>query len=319
MTILIATVESEINSWHEAFTRLATQFDLNADDIECWPNVANKSLVEYLVVWKPPYDICTSLPHLKAIFNLGAGVDHLLLDDSLPKHVPIMRVVDDNLTRRMGEYILLQTLYHLRSMPKLRTAQRHKKWLDQYDPHAAQVNVGIMGLGEIGSHCVGLLRDMGFNTYGWSNSPKNIAGVKTYNGRAELDEFLNQVEILINLLPHTANTDKLVDYAFLKKLKSDGALGGASYIAAGRGKTHVENDLLRALNDGCLKSASMDVFEQEPLPASSPLWTLDNLVITPHIAAASDRDTVSLQILQQIATHKQGGKFQHIVDLAQGY
>lgn len=230
-----------------------------------------------------------------------------------------MRVVDDNLTRRMGEYILLQCLIHLRDMPKLRVAQQQHNWLNQYDPDAAEVAVGIMGLGEIGHHCAKLIQQMGFKTLGWSNSPKNIGGVKTYAGADQLDEFLNQTEILVNILPHTAATDKLVSYEFLAKLNHDGALKGATYIAAGRGKTHVEADLIRALNDGSLKAASMDVFEQEPLSPDSPLWDLDNLILTPHNAATSDRQTVSQQILAQIATHQRGGKLKNVVDLSKGY
>lgn len=272
-----------------------------------------------MAVWKPPYDICAKLPNLKVIFNLGAGVDHLLLDDSLPKDIPIVRVVDNNLTRRMGEYVLMQCLYHLREMPKLRVAQSQHIWLNQYDPNAADVTVGIMGLGEIGGHCAQLLHQMGFRVVGWSRSAKTIDGVKTYFGADQLAEFLAETEILINILPHTNATDKMVDYEFLGKLNHNGALKGASYIAAGRGKTHVEADLMKALKDGRLKSASMDVFEQEPLPVDSHLWDLQNLVITPHNAATSDRQTVSQQILAQIASHKKGGELKHIVDLKRGY
>lgn len=298
---------------------MAPKAGIDPNDIEYWPHVADLSKVEYLAVWKPPYDICAQLPNVKAIFNLGAGVDHLLLDDSLPKDIPIVRVVDDNLTRRMGEYVLLQVLYHLREMPKLQVAQCNHEWLEQYDPNAADVAVGIMGLGEIGSHCAQLLVQMGFKTLGWSNSAKNIKGVKSYTGLDQLDEFLAGTEILVNILPHTDATDKLVNRQLLNKLKSDGALQGTTYITAGRGKTHVETDIIDALKDGCLKSASMDVFEQEPLEASSPLWDMSNLVITPHNAATSDRQTVSAQILTQISNHKNGGALKHLVDLARGY
>ena len=121
--------------------------------------------------------LARQLPNVKVIFNLGAGVDHLLLDDSLPPNIPIVRVVDDNLTRRMGEYVLLQVLYHLREMPKLRVAQAAHEWPEQYDPDAVDVSVGIMGLGEIGGHCAALVQQMGFKTLGWSNSVKNITGV----------------------------------------------------------------------------------------------------------------------------------------------
>ncbi len=319
MSILIASLKESNVSWFNAFTHLAPQAGIEATEIAYWPEVKDLAAVEYLAVWKPPYDICAQLPNVKAIFNLGAGVDHLLLDDSLPKNVPIVRVVDENLTRRMGEYVLMQCLYHLREMPKLRVAQTKHIWLDQYDPNAADVTVGIMGLGEIGGHCARLVSQMGFKTIGWSRSPKHIDGVESYSGADQLDEFLGKTEILVNILPHTNATDKMVDYEFLGKLNATGALNGASYIAAGRGKTHVEQDLLRALKGGCLKSASMDVFEQEPLATDSGLWDLDNLVLTPHNAATSDRNTVSLQILEQIANHKKGGKLKHVVNLVRGY
>lgn len=319
ITILIASQKESNISWYNGFRAIAPKVGIDPNEIEYWPHVKNLSKVEYLAVWKPPYDICAQLPNVKVIFNLGAGVDHLLLDDSLPKNVPIVRVVDNNLTRRMGEYVLLQVLYHLREMPKLRAAQAKHQWLEQYDPNAVDVSVGIMGLGEIGGHCATLLQQTGFKTLGWSNSVKNIKGVKSYAGLDQLDEFLAETEILINILPHTDATHKLVNYQLLKKLKSDGALQGATYIAAGRGRTHIEVDIVQALQDGCLKSASMDVFEQEPLAAESPLWDLPNLVITPHNAATSDRQTVSEQILTQIANHRQGKALQNVVNLTKGY
>ncbi len=319
MSILIATPNPQDESWFEAFRRRSKQVNIQPSDIEFWPNVKNADDIEYLVTWKPPYKICDKLPKLKAIFNLGAGVDHLLLDDSLPKNVPIIRVVDDNLTQRMGEYVCLHTLYHQRNMVELNNLQTKHQWVEQYDPIASAVSVGVMGLGQIGAYCADLLVKIGFKTLGWSNSKKDINGVEAYTGAAELDEFLANTEILVNILPHTRQTDRLINYSLLKKLKKDGSLGGSSYITAGRGKTHVEHDILKALEDGCLKSASMDVFEQEPLAEDSPLWSLNNLLITPHNAASSDRETVSLQILKQIASHKLGGKLNNIVDLQRGY
>ncbi len=310
---------AENNNWVQAFKALAHKTGLNANDIEHYPNVSNLKTVKYLVVWKPPLGVYAKFPNLKAVFNLGAGVDHLLLDLSLPKNIPIVRIVDDNLTKRMGEFVCLHTLYHLRGMAGVQKAQRQTQWLQQADPIAAEVTVGIMGLGEIGTYCAKLLLAVGFNVIGWSNSKKHIKGVQSFAGNAELTGFLNQTEILINLLPHTPDTDKLVNYKLLSQLNSDGLLRGASFINAGRGKTHVEDDIIKALNDGCLKSASLDVFEAEPLASNSPLWTMENLILTPHNAATSDRRTVTLQILEQISTHMSGGELKNRVDLARGY
>ena len=319
MSIVIASEKALISQWLDIFKKYAAEFDINPNDIEFWPDVKDKQKVEYLIVWKPPYDISRQMPNAKAIFNLGAGVDHLLLDDSLPADVPIVRVVDENLTKRMGEYVCLHSLHHLREMPVLKKAQANNEWREIYNPTAHEVTVGVMGLGEIGAYCAILLTKLGFNVIGWSNSPKNLENVKYYSGTAELDTFLAQTEILVNILPHTAKTDKLVTYKLLSKLNKNGALQGATYITAGRGKTHHQADLIRALQDGNLKSASLDVFETEPLNADSPLWGLDNVVITPHNASLTDHITVSKQILGQIRNHKNNGVLINVVDLKRGY
>lgn len=307
------------NSWSTPFKKFVKQFEIAGHMVETWPNVEDKTKIKYLVAWKPPHDISAELPNLAAIFNLGAGVDHLLLDDSLPKQVPIIRIVDDNLTNRMGEYVSLHCLTHLRSLNDARNNQKLNNWEDVSHPTASQVTVGIMGLGVIGSHCAKILDIIGFNVIGWSNSSKNIPNITSYAGDAQLDLFLGKTDILVNLLPHTAATDKIVNYQLLSKLNGNSVLGSGIFINAGRGKSQVEADVAKALRDGTLKAASLDVFEQEPLPKNSELWALENLIITPHNAASSDRITVTKQILGQIENFEKGNKLINIVDRSKGY
>src|SRR5690606_38761434 len=154
-------------------------------------------------------------------------------------------------------------------------------------PEAADLTVGIMGLGVLGSDAARKLKVMGFNVIGWSKSKKSIEGVETFAG-PELDAFLGKTDILVGLLPLTSETSGIFDAGLFSKLRRGGALGAPVFINAGRGGSQVEADLLKALETGTLKGASLDVFETEPLPSNSPFWTMDNVEMTPHSAADSD-------------------------------
>ena len=160
---------------------------------------------------------------------------------------------------------------------------------------------------------------MGFNVIGWSRSRKAIAGVRCFAGPGELDAFLSETDMLVSLLPRTAETEGLVTRALLMKLRRNGALGGPVYINAGRGKTQIDADIAACLTDGTLKSASLDVFSDEPLPQDSLLWAAPNLVITPHVAAWSKRENVVHHVMRQIARHRAGLPLQHVIDPQAGY
>jgi glyoxylate/hydroxypyruvate reductase A len=159
----------------------------------------------------------------------------------------------------------------------------------------------------------------GFDVAGWARGPKQIDGVVSYAGEGELDAFLARTDILVNLLPLTPETRGFIDYGLVSRLARDGALGGPVFINAGRGGSQVEADLVRALTDGTLKGASLDVFETEPLPSHSPLWKLENVVITPHVAADSDPEAISAYVAEQIRTFEAGGTLRNTVDKATGY
>ena len=287
--------------------------------VHVWPaQIRDTSEIAYACVWKPPQGVLATFPRLKVIFSLGAGVDHILSDRTLPK-VPVVRIVDPDLTARMVEYVLLHVLMIHRRQRLYDTQQAQRIWRDHDQPTAAEVSVGVMGLGRMGSAAAAALRQIGFKVLGWSRTRKALAGIECHHGASGLEPFLARSEILVVLLPHTSATEGLIDLALLRKLKRDGAMGGAYLINAGRGRLHIDADILVGLEEGSLAGATLDVFPQEPLPATSPLWLHPHVTITPHNAAASDARALVTNVLAQIGRFEQGRPMENVIDHALGY
>jgi glyoxylate/hydroxypyruvate reductase A len=312
--ILIAVTGTSPEPWERRFRTLAPQRDLRV-----WPDrMGDVRDIAYACVWKPAPGVLARCPNLKAVLSVGAGVDHVFTDPDLPP-VPVVRIVDADLTMRMGEYVVLHVLMHHRFQRLYDAQQRARVWREDRQPAASAVTVGIMGLGVLGRHAADLLRRIGFSVAGWSRTAKSLEGVATFHGADGLDGFLALTDILVCLLPSTPDTKGLIDLALLRKLKRNGALGGPFLINAGRGATQVEADILSALDDGTLAGATLDVFESEPLSDASPLWTHPKVTITPHNAAASVPSALVRNMLAQIERFEAGGPLQHVVDPRAGY
>jgi glyoxylate/hydroxypyruvate reductase A len=274
--------------------------------------------VHYAAVWKPEPGELAAFPNLRVIFNLGAGVDALMADSSLPK-VPLVRVVVGDLTARMTEYVVLHVLMHHRQEPYLRASQRAKRWAPKSQWPASAVTVGILGLGTLGSDAAAVLKRLGFRVAGWSRNPRQIDGVDCFHGSSQLEAFLQQTDILVCLLPLTSDTRHILNRGLFTKLSRTGPIGAPVLINAGRGGLQVEADILQCLNDGTLGAASLDVFATEPLPPDSPFWTHPNVVLTPHNAADTDPDEISKYVARQIERFEAGGVLENVVDPARGY
>ena len=276
--------------------------------------------IEYIFIWKPKPDAFVGLKNLKAILSLGAGVDALLRNPSRPTDVPISRFMDDDLTQRMSDYVVAQVTMHQRLFTRFKRDQQAKRWKQLYPAPAWDATVGIMGLGSLGTDAIRHLKVFGYKLRGWSRTSKAIDGVETFAGPEQFEAFLTGTDILVNLLPLTAETQGILNYETFSKLKRGGIDGeGPVVINAARGGHQKEADLVRALTDGTLKAASLDVFEVEPLPVDSPLWEMDNVYITPHIAAASSERTGVAYFSQAIIEHEAGGPLPNVVDLSRGY
>jgi glyoxylate/hydroxypyruvate reductase A len=296
--------------WHELLSRTRT--------VVLEPDRPNDPSIEYAVVWKHRPGVLSTLPNLKIIFSVGAGVDHVFADPDLPD-VPIVRVVAKNLTQYMTEYVVWRVLDHHRQGMIYRAQQARRTWHEPPQPPANAIHVGIMGFGTLGRAAATALLALGFKVNGWSRSPRSMEGVNTFHGLQQLDTFLNATDILVSLLPLTPATRGLIDHKLLGKLNRDNGLGGAFLINAGRGQLQRDADIVRALDDGLIKEASLDVFETEPLPKTSPLWKHPKVFITPHAAATSDPVHLVPPMLAQMEAFERGEALQNLVDREAGY
>jgi len=304
--ILLAVTGLDPQPWEERMRTLAPQ-----RDIRLWPQrVGDPADIAYACAWHAPRGLFARLPRLQAIFSLGAGVDHVIADPNLPD-VPVVRIVDPDLTMRMTEYVVLHVLMHHRRHRLYDTQQRERVWHEHAQAPASAVAVGVMGLGVLGRAAALALRRLGFRVAGWSRTPKTLPDVETFHGDGGLDAFLRRTEILVCLLPATPATHGM--------LKLDGAAGGAYLVNAARGALQVDADILAALEEGSLAGATLDVFGREPLPAASPLWRHPKVTITPHNAAASDPRALVANVLRQIERFEAGLPLEHVIDRARGY
>jgi glyoxylate/hydroxypyruvate reductase len=292
---------------------------LPGHDIRIWPELGHVEDVAYAAAWLPPPNVVEALPNLKVIFSLGAGVDAILADPTLPTTVPIVRVNDPDLTNRMSEYIVLHCLMHLRQHRRLHEAQSRKEWLTFNQPSASAMTVGIMGLGVLGQDAAIKLMMIGFNVIGWSRSPKSLRGVDCYAGESNMDAFLARTDMLVSLLPATPTTDGIINRDLIRKLSRNGPFGAPILINAGRGRQQIEPDIIAALDAGELHAATLDVFHKEPLPKVSPLWSHPGITLTPHNAADSEPATICAYIAGQITRFERGEQLQNLVDRTRGY
>lgn len=274
--------------------------------------------VRYIFVWKPAPDAFDGLTNLKAVFSLGAGVDALMKHPRLPD-VPLVRFVDADLSQRMSDYVVAHVTMHHRQFTRFRADQRAKRWSQYYPPAAGETAVGIMGMGVLGQDAAQRLRPLGFELRSWSRTARQMDGVTGFAGAGELDAFLAGTDILVNLLPLTPETTGILNYETFSKLRRDRLAGGPVIINAARGGHQKEADIVRALGDGVLGAASLDVFETEPLPDSSPLWNIENCYITPHVAAISN-EASGVRYFSAILRDSEAGKpLINVVDRERGY
>lgn len=314
MSLLLAMTGWHVEDWRSRFQALLPEMP-----IVTLGEPFDRRAVHYVASWKHPPGSLAGLPNLAVIFSLGAGVDFLFADDRLPE-VPIARVVDPDLTTRMSEYVVLHCLMILRQQRRYDRQQREKLWDDDRDqPAARSVRVGVMGLGQLGLDAAHKLQVMGFDVAGWSRSAKSVDGLATFAGDEGLQDFLARTDILVSLLPLTEDTRGVINATLLAGLAQDGRLGGPYLVNAGRGGLQVENDILAALDAGTLKGATLDVFETEPLPVESPLWSHPAVTVTPHNSAMSEPLAVATLIANQIRRHQAGEPLEHLVDPNKGY
>jgi len=307
--LIFASSYDDPVAWSGALTALMPELD-----VRVWPETGPVEDVVAALVWKHPDGALRRFPNLKVVINLGAGVDPIFADPQLPDGIPIVRLVDPELTRGMTEYVVLHVLAMHRRMPELAEAQRAAEWRYIHPPDTRETRVGLMGLGNLGGHAAELLGRIGFRLSGWSRRPKSLPGVDCFHGRDQLAGFLDGCDSVVCLLPLTAATENLIDARVLANFPR-----GAAFINAGRGRIVVEDDLLAALDSGRLRHAVLDVFRTEPLPPDHRLWRHPRVTVTPHNATAGHPRSAAPQIVDNIRRVLAGEPPFNVVDRAAGY
>lgn len=269
----------------------------------------------YVFAWEPELGLIAKYPNIKAIFSLGAGVDHLTRDPYLPTDIPIIRMSDDGLKEGMAEFVVMTVLMHQRYMPRMLAAQRKRQWRRLFPPLARDVRVGILGYGALGEYCAQALKPLGYQLAAWSRTAKTPEdGVQHFTGSSEFEAFLKRTDILVGLLPSTPETTDLLNKATMALMPKY-----ASIINAGRGTLINLDDLVDLLDSGHLSAATLDVFVEEPLDSGSPLWLHDKIVITPHIASITRPDTAAQYVARNIKRIEEGLQPENVLDRSKGY
>jgi glyoxylate/hydroxypyruvate reductase A len=238
----------------------------------------------------------------------------MVADPTLPDGVPLVRLVDRLLTNRMTEFVTLAVLRHHRRALEYGALQAEGRWQPLTPPDTERTTVGILGLGEMGRASAAMLRSFGFQVVGWSRTAKRLPGVTAHHGTAGLEAVLRASRILVSLLPLTPETTGLLNARTLALLPR-----GASLVCAGRGAHLVDEALLAALDSGHIAGATLDVFNDEPLPPEHPYWSHPRVVVTPHVASETNPRSAAGVVADSIRRFEAGEPVANVVDRARGY
>jgi glyoxylate/hydroxypyruvate reductase A len=271
--------------------------------------------IDYFVGFRPPHGFLKTLPRLKAIFSLGAGVDGFLRDPEFPRHLPVVRFVDETLQREMAQYVAMHSLIIHRHQRGFDAAQQEHAWRQRMLARPTrEVCIGILGMGDIGAVTAERLLMFDFQVIGWSRGRKSVPGVTSFAGPEELPKFLARCDILVCMLPLTPETEGIMDAKLFAHLPK-----GAWVMNVGRGGHCNEQDLVAALDSDHLGGAVLDVFQTEPLAPDNVLWTHPKVTVTPHIAGITDPRNAAAFVVDCVARAQSGAPFKNVVDLNRGY
>lgn len=317
--IILSVGDWAPEGWIAHLERFVPREDIIFSDGTDLPDADVCQQVQYAVAWHTPEGFFANFPNLTAVLSAGAGVDHLVRRADLADGVDVIRVIDPDLTGRVTAWTVMNVIAHHRQLLAYQDAQARSSWEPLPQTSAPDVRVGIMGYGELGQSVANVLDPLGYDVAGWARSAKPDAAVPVFAGTSALDEFLARSDILICLLPLTDETRGILNADLFAKLPQDGLTGGPFLINGGRGGHQNEGDLLKALQDGTLKGASIDVFHQEPMPSDNPLWTAPNIIITPHTAGMSAPESLLGNMVRNLIAHASGETLDNLVDRQAGY
>ncbi len=309
MAILLAPISGPESDWRPLLAKA-----LPGRDVRYYPEAGDIAAIDIAAVARVPRGFLASLPNLRLICSLFAGQEGLLADPTLPKGVPIVRTGNLDGDRMMDENALMHVLRHHRGLPEYALAQQRREWARKRVLRPYERTVGVMGLGPIGLGVAKCLSNHGFKTAAWARSKRALDGIEVFAGPGELAAFLGRSEIVVCLLPLTRETENILDRAAFAAMPKGGAV-----INLARGQHIVEGDLVAAIDEGHLNSATLDVFREEPLPKESPLWAHPRITVMPHVSRRHDPGDIVPRIAEHVLRLERGEKPQQLVDRELGY
>jgi glyoxylate/hydroxypyruvate reductase A len=308
--VIIAPAKKNLMEWKQAIENYFIGQPI--PEVYIWPQVGNPTEVEMAVCWKHPIGSLNAYPNLKVICSMGAGVDHIFADTSIPNSVLITRIVSQQLAVSMTRYLLAVILRITRRMEMFEEFQKDRTWGYTDEPELNPI-VGIMGMGVLGSHIASALHNLEIPVIGYARTHISEK-FRVYTGTTGLSEFLGQADILIILLPLTHETRGFINYELLTQCRPN-----VHIINVARGEIINEPDLLKALDQGLIHSATLDVFSQEPLPKNHPFWSHEKITITPHISSITNPLAAVPQVCENYNRLKKGLPLLHTVDKKKEY
>ncbi|MEM8894773.1 MAG: glyoxylate/hydroxypyruvate reductase A, partial [Bacteroidota bacterium] len=276
-------------------------------EIRTYPDLGDYQDIECAVVWNHPRGILRQFPKLKVICSMGAGVDHVISDPDIPEHIPITKIVDDRLSFSMSNYIMMAVLHHHRRWDKYMQDKADQVW-DQAANPEVDIRIGIMGFGALGQDAGQKLTSLGFEVHGLSKSRIDFEGITTY-GEEDTDLFLSKINVLVCLLPLVPENIGILNYTLFEKMER-----GSYLINVARGKHQVGEDIRRALDEGILSGAFLDVFEKEPLPKGHWMWQHPDIQISPHNASLTNPTAAIPQIIDNYRNALAGKRLNNQID-----
>lgn len=310
MRVLFAAGPANWARWEAPLRRALAEAGVEAELVtESGP--AGVRAIIYAPGGETPDDF-TPYTDCGAVLSLWAGVERIVTNPTLTQ--PLCRMVDPGLKQGMVEYVLAHVLRGHLELEALRAAQAAGVWRQRPPPLASERPVAVLGLGELGAACAQALAGLGFPVLGWSRSPRELPGIACHHGAEGFDAVLSQAQILVTLLPATADTENILDGRALARLPE-----GAWIVNPGRGTLIDDDALLAALESGRLGHAVLDVFRTEPLPPEHPYWRHPRVTVTPHVAADTRPATASRVVAENLRRLAAGEPLLHLVDRAAGY
>jgi len=316
MKILFWLPQADASAWLHGLARA-----LPGAELREW-QPGDTAPADYAIVWHPPSELLAARRGLRAIFNLGAGVDAILALErdhpgTLPEDALLVRLEDSGMAPQMAEYVQHAVLRYLRRFDEYALQQARRTW-HVLAPHPVETfTVGVLGLGVLGAQVARAVASLGVPVRGFSRSAKTLDGIETFSGELrgpQFDAFLDDVKVLVNLLPATPDTENVLDARTFDRLARGGYL-----VNVARGTHLVEADLIAALAEGSLAAATLDVFRHEPLAPDHPFWREPRITITPHSSALTLREEAISQVADKIEALARGETVSGVVHTARGY